>query len=270
MSNILYMQVHDFIKSLSDHCKLSFTIGVNFHENHDNRNSQDLPFQSKYIWNETSISEFQSALQSIDTMIKIQSFQNTQFETSPDGVNEALSSINSIFIDAASRSLRKKRIHVNCSRKPLHKRWFNTSLQELRHMLDYHTCSKLLSFDPFNRQLRNKCFELSKRYNRIRQKRKRLYYQTFMKKLDCLQENNPKLFWSMLNELNTSQKSEDSCLSSDSWLKHFKTMFSVQAYNQKRVDEMTHILHNTCIPPGDKNLINKYKSKGDNQCMYEP
>ena len=28
MSNILYMQMPDFIKSLSDHCKLSFTIGI--------------------------------------------------------------------------------------------------------------------------------------------------------------------------------------------------------------------------------------------------
>ena len=118
MSNILYMQVHNFTKSLSDHCKLSFNIGVNFCENCDSQNSQVITFPSQYIWNDPSISKFQSALQSINTMSKVQSFQNTQFDKSPDGVNEALSSINYIFIEAANRSLRKK--PVKSQKKPLH------------------------------------------------------------------------------------------------------------------------------------------------------
>ena len=80
-----------------------------------------------------------------------------QIETSPNGVNEALSSINSIFIEAANRSLREKCMIFQ--KKPLHKRWFDTSLQEPKTP-GYH--SKLLLFDLFNRHLRNKCFKLSK------------------------------------------------------------------------------------------------------------
>ena len=141
---------------------------------------------------------------------------------------------------------------MKCRQKPLHKKWFNASLQELRKSLDYY--SKRLSFDPFNRHLRSKCFEFSKKYNRSRQKSKRLYFQNFMNKLDSLQENNPKLFWSLLNESKDKQKSSDACISEDSWLKHFKSMFSIQASNQNRVEEVTHILKSASLPPGDKEL----------------
>ena len=104
------MQVHNFTKSLSDHCKLSFNIGANFCEYCDSQNSQGITFPSQYIWNDASISKFWSAQQSINTISKVQSFQNMQFNQSPDGVNEALSSINSIFKEAVNSSLRKRSI----------------------------------------------------------------------------------------------------------------------------------------------------------------
>ena len=93
--------MHNFTKSLSDHCTLSFNIEVNFCENCDSQDTQGITFPSQYMRNEASISKFQSALQSINMMSKVQSFQNMQFDKSPGGVNEALSSLYSIFIEAA-------------------------------------------------------------------------------------------------------------------------------------------------------------------------
>ena len=83
MSTILYMQVHTCIKALSDLCKLSFNIGVNFCENCVIQNGQGITFPNQYIWKEVYISKFQSVLQFINTISKVQSFQKKPFETSP-------------------------------------------------------------------------------------------------------------------------------------------------------------------------------------------
>ena len=48
-----------------------------------------------------------SLLCSHGTRSKVTAFQNTQFEKSSDGVNEALSIINVILVEAADKSLRK-------------------------------------------------------------------------------------------------------------------------------------------------------------------
>ena len=84
------------------------------------------------------------------------------------------------------------KVRVNSKLRVRHKKWFDTSLQELRNSLDYY--SRQLSHDPFNKQLYNHCFKICEKYHRLRHKNRRNYFNGFMNKLDSLHENNPKLF----------------------------------------------------------------------------
>ena len=59
--------------------------------------SQGMPFDHVSIFGmKVQIFKFQSALHLADTRSKVTAFQNTQFEKSFNGVNEALSNINVI------------------------------------------------------------------------------------------------------------------------------------------------------------------------------
>ena len=73
LSKILSMKVHDFDRSLSNHCMLSCIISVNFVEHRPELdNLYPLPF--KYAWNSSSIEKFQNALQSAPVAAKVSHF----------------------------------------------------------------------------------------------------------------------------------------------------------------------------------------------------
>lgn len=170
---------------------------VNFCENNNQKNvtrqkSQAMP--ARYGWNNSSVSNFQSALCSPEISSKIHVFTTSCYSEGDDSINAALHDANSIFMTAASASLCK--IQRKGKRKTKHMKWYDTSLQELRRSLDFY--SRSLSLYPFNRQLRCHCFKLNKKYNKLRHKKRRHYYGQFMNKLDSMQDSNPKLFWNLL------------------------------------------------------------------------
>jgi hypothetical protein len=92
-------------------------------------------------------------------------------------------------------------MEVIISERKSHQKWYDNSRQDMCSIIDHY--SRLLSFDdPFNRELRQKCFILNTRYNKERRKNKRNYFQLIMNKLDNLEESNPRMFWFHLTILN--------------------------------------------------------------------
>ena len=111
-SNILYMKIDDLIWSLSDHCKLSIAISVNFSENNHATRSNLQSIPTKFKWKANSISKFQSALCSSDISAKVGDFKSTPFLNNSSSIETALADINSIFLSAASLSLSKARVNI--------------------------------------------------------------------------------------------------------------------------------------------------------------
>ena len=88
--------------------------------------------------------------------------------------------------------------------------------------------SRLLSFNPYNSHLRQKCLQLNSKYNRERKRKRRTYFQTIMNKIDDLEESNPKMFWKLLNSFKPEMKnSSDSCIDLATWHTHFKNINSI-------------------------------------------
>ena len=107
VSPVYYMKIDDLIWSLSDHCKLSIAISVNFLENnHETRsNLQSMP--TKFKWKANAISKFQLALCSSEISARVDDFKSTHFLNYSSSIETALAIISN-FLSAASLSLKEK------------------------------------------------------------------------------------------------------------------------------------------------------------------
>jgi hypothetical protein len=68
------------------------------------------------------------------------------------------------------------------------------------------TLSIKLAFNPFDKELRQHCFTMSKKYNKLRNAKRCAYYSDMMFKLNSLSDTNPKAFSDLVNELKYEKK----------------------------------------------------------------
>ena len=120
LSKILSMKVHDFDRSLSNHCMLSCILSVNFEEHRPELDNL-YPLPIKYAWNSSSIEKFQNALQSAPVTAKVSHFLS---ENSPSFCNLkcAVHDLNNLIHDAASISLKLKARNTSKKRTFKHKK----------------------------------------------------------------------------------------------------------------------------------------------------
>ena len=150
----------------------------------------------------------------------IKNFQDMNYNTCESPVDTAVNDLNSIFAETTKLSLKKKQ--GNKTKRKSHQKWYDNSRQDMRSII-YHY-SRLLPFDPFNRELRQTFFILNTRYNKERRKKKRNYFQLIMNKLDNLEESNPRMFWKLINSLKPDTKNVDDFIDIKTWQDHFKSL----------------------------------------------
>ncbi|CAC5376152.1 unnamed protein product [Mytilus coruscus] len=126
------------------------------------------------------------------------------------------------------------------------KPWYNTLLHDLKKSLDHY--SRVLSLNPFNKELRAKCFHLSKTYNKTRKEKRRNYFKDLMVKLKNTSQSNPKAFWDIINTLKSSdQENKESSIDAESCLNgSFKRALNdLNSRGQKAFFKLTNIFKNT-------------------------
>ena len=82
---------------------------------------------------------------------------------------------------AANISLKVRKHCHKHSEKKINKPRYRNDLHDMKISLDNN--SKSLAFNPYDMNLRQKCFALSKRYNRTRKERRRNYFKSILEKL---------------------------------------------------------------------------------------
>ena len=108
LDQVLFFHVSDFLATLSDcHSKLSWRMLANFH--YSNNVCQLNPLPVRYIWNDNSLAEFQSALQTEEISNNITNYMNISITDTQD----AACQLNSIITEAASMSLKSSRNSKN-------------------------------------------------------------------------------------------------------------------------------------------------------------
>ena len=104
--------------------------------------------------------------------------------------------------------------------------WFDSSLKDLRYTLDMYC--KQLSLDSFNKKLRQKCFELSRKYTRMRKRKRKVYFHTLISTLDSLQSEKPKEYWNITDSIKHESASEDtSCIDPHTWKAYLESLGTV-------------------------------------------
>ena len=81
--------------------------------------------------------------------------------------------------------------------KPKNKKWFDAILHKVRgNLLNY---GKIYSKFPKDPVVKNHFYKLKREYSKLRKYKYKQYRQSLIDKLDSLNEENPKLYWNIVN-----------------------------------------------------------------------
>jgi hypothetical protein len=123
-------------------------------------------------------------------------------------VDKAADNLNKLFMDAASKTLKKQKKQKNKKKQIIkHQKakksepWFDKDLHCLRGRLI--SFGKILSFFPRDPQVRGKYYRLLKEYSKTVKYtcKRRKYKSDMLNKISEIHENNPKAYWNMLSKL---------------------------------------------------------------------
>ena len=132
---------------------------------------------------------FQEALSSFEFQSKINLINETDYENK---IENLVNDLNSVLCGAADVVLTKTRFNTKLS-TPTKAKWYDfTFLFEKK--LDKK--SKL-----FERYVRCALFRSLKTYRKMRKSKIKEYHRKIIDQLDCLLENNPKTYWSLLDDI---------------------------------------------------------------------
>ncbi|VDI81765.1 Hypothetical predicted protein [Mytilus galloprovincialis] len=233
LENVLYFKVSRFIPTLSDcHCKLEWELSAKYCVPGEN----DIPIQLKnmtpnYIWTDCSAIKFQETLSSDTLQNYILEFNNSTIQFTQTSVDEVSSKLSNIFLSAANLSLKRPlKKHTN---KQKNKKWFDASLQQARtNLLNY---GKIYSRFPYDPIIKNHFYKLNREYSKLRKYKYKQYKQSLISQLDSLHEENPKLYWNLINELQEKNETKKKCgVQPSTLISHFQKLSQLKVNNIKK------------------------------------
>ena len=98
--------------------------------NNDFQNQSYIKLPKQYIWDETSAVKFTDTFYFSDNISWLQLFENTTFDLTNTGFENATNQFTNIMVEAAKRSLKLSR-QKNSKRKPITKKWFDYDCKAL-------------------------------------------------------------------------------------------------------------------------------------------
>ena len=83
-------------------------------------------------------------------------------------------------------------------------------------------------------------YKLNREYSKLRKYKYKQYRQSLIDKLDSLHEENPKLYWNIVNELQgKSEKSGSYAVPSPTLVSHFKTLSELKSEFHNRYAQLS-------------------------------
>ena len=224
LSLIPCFSVHNLEADLSDHCQISMHIQT--HICNVNIEEKLNPLPDKFTWKEDSQILFQQALNSNDIQNRIKLFMKKDFDKT-DSQNAA-ADFSNIIKDAATMSLKSNRKTLagnnrNNKKRTKNLKWYDFSLQKARLVLkNKENLFRKFSNVPY---IRSSFYKTLKEFRKLRKQKLRQYRQGILNKLDSMCENNPSLYWKLLDELkNSDNVNKSEAISSSDWIKHFSSL----------------------------------------------
>ena len=226
------MGVSDFKAHFSDcHCKLSFKILASF-DNHCLNNESHLhDFPLRYVWNSDSALSFQETFAHPMIQKEMKQFLDEEIALDSYGINNATNKVHMIYEKVCTASLRKKK-----KLKTQNKKWFDQDLLKMKKLVQNKALT--LSLFPKDPIVRGSFFKLNKQYSKLRKKKRRDFKQNILNQLDNLECNNPKEYWSLVNQLRNEKGNDKNCIEGDTWFQYFSDLTSVKDDVRKKLDTL--------------------------------
>ncbi|KAI4889447.1 hypothetical protein NFI96_002246 [Prochilodus magdalenae] len=206
---------------LSDHSQI--TVFINRTETNSTAHTQPSKLYSirrPYRWAQNSPEEFQKAIRDPEIQTLLDTFLDTTYAHSDEGVDLAVRAINHVFIRTAQRSQLK--LLRNKPKTPRDDKWFDSECQKIRNKL--RNLSNQKHRDPNNADLRLQYCETLRHYKRTLRIKKAQHTHT---QLTLIEESiNTNRFWEHWNTLNKSKSEELVIQDGDIWTTHFKSLYN--------------------------------------------
>lgn len=189
------------------------------------------PLPRKYLWKDSDSVKYRNAITSPEIQMKITQLlhakdSNSSYNTD---VDDTLNLVNNIYYDAASiAKIRSKRQikkggnkATKCSRKRSSKNWYDSDCRQVQR--DLSKLGSQLTKDPYNVDLQVKYRFERKKYKRLLKRKKVSFQNKLLHKLTSLENEKPKVFWKIFDELNSFNKvNKSNTISAEEWIKHFQ------------------------------------------------
>ena len=235
LDQILYFNVNNFVPTISDcHCIIEWSMSAKFTIDIIDDEVKLYDKSSNFIWSDDSIAEFRAALLSPDIQKKIENFKNKDIDNSQILIDDASAELSNIFISAASISLKRG---TKSKKSCKDKKWHDTDLKSLRRKLINY--GKVYSKFPHDPLVRGHYFQLDKQYSRLRKFKYREYKNSLIDQLQSLHDDNPKLYWNIINELKNKKNNDySSAVAPSKWLSHFQSLGELKESYKVRLSQL--------------------------------
>lgn len=244
LDQVLHFRVANFIPTLSDtHCKLEWTMSAKYATVTKIDNIGTHPISPNFIWSDESSHKFQQAMCSSDIQTKLSEFNSRKIDGTGDSVGGAAAELSQIILSAANTALKRRRIPNHTTSKKKNEKWFDKDLGKMRSNLINYVINVYSKF-PKDNSVKNHFYKLQREYNKLRKFKYRQYKQSILNQLESLHDDNPKLYWNLVDDLR-GQKDKDqksSAVEPSSWVSHFKNLNQVKDNFKERLKELETLL----------------------------
>lgn len=240
------------LSPLSDHSQLTIFIKMSENNTLKSQPSKLFHFKKSYRWAENSNEEFIKATGTQHIQALLETFLDTPYTLSTEGVNQAVETIGLIFEKTAGKAkLKRLRTKPKVEKEDS---WFDAECQSLRK--EIRKLSNQKHRDPNDTSIRHLYCETLRLYKRTLRNKKAQYTQNQLALIEASIKTNT--FWDNWNHLKKSKHQEMVIQDGDIWTNHFKTLFkNVQSDQNKNQNDIIHKLHDL------ENTIKDYQNPLD-------
>ena len=221
---------------LSDHCCISLTMTTNRYNvncdniSHKTQTANDHQLKANkhmYTFDKSRKHVYVQALKD-DLNVEVLRSTLAQTNINPENMDGIISQMNDILLNAAKKASFTKRSRC---RKTLNiqktQEWYSRECKARQRVM--RQCSRNLSLNPFDREKRHNFIKARADYKKVCRKAESAGRRKLTAKLIEIGQNDPKLFWKTIKQMNNWGKKKNEPtddISMQAWMNYFKNLLN--------------------------------------------
>jgi hypothetical protein len=265
VKEIPYFHVHEHLGTISDHSKISLMLKTNRDLFEQKADEKHYPTAQRYKWGDEIEAKYKTIFNGDDMGQKIKQYVEKNYQLSNAGIENATIDLTNLITSSAikvqprtnnvkrytqSRKATKYQMRPKCKCETY-------ELWQLKRNVNKKSIQ--LGRNPYDKMVRQNYFLALKKYRKANKYLKRKYQNDLVGKLNELNENNPKAYWQIIDQLRnaTQLKSENSeKISLGDWKNYFDNL------NQSNVhQEKNQAMASKCTELESQNIFNELNFK---------